>query len=45
MRADDKVAGSDFEHPKDGPEGVSPTDGANSRNRIEGSVSGRVSAR
>jgi len=24
VRADDKIARSDFEHPQDGPEGVSP---------------------
>lgn len=35
MQADEKSAGNDFVHPKDGPEGVKPTDGANIRNRIE----------
>ena len=39
VRADDKIVGNDFEHPQDGPEGVSLREEANNRNRIEGSVS------
>ena len=36
LRAYDKITGSDFEHPKDGREVVSPRDGANRRqNHLE----------
>ena len=36
LRAYDKITGSDFEHPENGREAVSPRDGVNSRqNRLE----------